>query len=127
MFLSAQRSPGASLTDGSWSVARIAGGLLPTAVLALVIERLDKIDQTLVARTLEAQRLHAVAHDEDLPAPHSAPDVELDVEDIPAQVLHTRYALPYVTLGRGSSQLGMMTIWQATRMLNVLSTAVAGL
>ncbi len=110
VFLSVRRSPGSSLIDGSWSVARIAGGSLPTVVLALVIERLDKVDQTLVARTLEAQRLHAVAHDKDLPVPHPAADVELDIEDVPAQVLHVRHALLYVTLGGGSSQLGTMTI-----------------
>jgi len=110
VFLSVRRSPGLSLIDGSWSVARIAGGSLPTVVLALVIEHLDKVDQTLVARTLEAQRLHAVAHDKDLPVPHPAANVELDIEDVPAQVLHVQHALPYITLGGGSSQLGMMTI-----------------
>ena len=83
---------------------------MPTVVLALVIERLDKVDQTLVAWTLEAQRLHAVAHDKDLPVPHPAADVELDIEDVPAQVLHVRHALPYITLGGGSLQLGTMTI-----------------
>ena len=62
------------------------------AVLALVVERLDKVDQTPVLRALEAQRLHAVAHDEDLPVPHPAADVELDVEDVPAPVLHARHA-----------------------------------
>jgi len=62
------------------------------AVLALVVERLDKFDQTLVLRALEAQRLHAVAHDEDLPIPHPRADVELDVEDVPAPVLHARHA-----------------------------------
>jgi len=110
VFLSVPRSPGSSLIDGSWSVARIAGGSLPTNVLALVIERLDKVDQTLVTQTLEAQRLHAVAHDKDLPVPHLAADVELDIEDVPAQVLHVQHALLYVTLGGGSSQLEMMTI-----------------
>ena len=95
---------------GSWSVARIASGSLPTIVLALVIEHLDKVDQTLTTWTLEAQRLHTIARDKDLPVPHPATDMELDIENVPAQVLHVWHALLYVTLGGGSLQLGTMTI-----------------
>ena len=71
------------------------------AVLALVVERLDKVDQTLVPRALEAQRLHAVAHDEHLPVPHPPAHVELDVEDVPAPVLHARHALAVRHARRG--------------------------
>ena len=45
----ARRRPGSLLTDGSWSMAKIAGG---TAVLVLVVKLLDKGDQVLVLQTL---------------------------------------------------------------------------
>ena len=73
-------------------MTRIAGGVHP-AVLALAVECRDKVDQTLVPRALEAQCLHAVAHHEDRPVPHPDAAVELDVEDVPAPILHARHAL----------------------------------
>ena len=85
---------------------RRLGANLHPAVPTLVRKRLDKVDQPLVPRAREAQRLHAVAHDEDLPVRHPAALVELDVEDVPAPILHARHTPAISHTGRGQLAAG---------------------
>jgi len=167
MFSSARRCPGSSLTNGSWSVARIAGGSLPTAVLAPVVERLGKVDQT-AGVAVGSQGIVALSHGFDVPAEpahvwhasisairvvilmlvpgplklsasmpsHTTRTFQFLIRpptwNLESRIFQLPFCtrgtpLPCVTLGGGSSQPGTMTIWRAMRMLNELSTAVAGL
>src|SRR5258708_31975451 len=130
MFSSALRRPGSAVRGGSWAVAKMTGGSLPTSMrlflhlLANALIKLisftsrgpEKLSDSTLSRTTRTFQFVILA-----------PWWNFTSRMFQLPFWTRGTPLPYVTLGTGSSRPGIMAIWLAIRMLKDWRTDVEGL